>query len=407
MFVSHPSPLSLLGVLFDLLAILVMSKKMDSAKMTVFFSLLALHIFVSVVYYQYTVDYTADAPLYYFDRGRMSHSAFAFGTVFLARFTQFMKNTIGGTYFDYFLLFQAFGFWGIILMARSFEEIRDHLGIQATGPTIALLYFPGLHFWTSALGKDAPILLATSLATWAALKLRTRALQFAIALAIMVLIRPHVALIAVMALAFAALFHSRGNALAKFGLLTLALAGVALIAPTVQSSFGVDLSNANSITDWIASKQQIGVSMAGQTSAVGGSFPVRLLSLLFRPMFFDANGVFGLIASVENVCTVAIIAFLVRSWRQGRFLMQSVFFVRFALIFWLLLCILLAMVYYNVGLGLRQKTMFMPPFFCFFVAQWAWQRRLQMTPFAAPPTQQNMVHAPAAAAIRNAQEAPR
>jgi hypothetical protein len=57
-------------------------------------------------------------------------------------------------------------------------------------------------------------------------------------------------------------------------------------------------------------------------------------------------------------------------WRFGDSvrLARQVFFLRFALVFAGTLALLLSMVYYNVGLGLRQKVMFMPALLTFFVA---------------------------------------
>jgi hypothetical protein len=372
-FASDLTPIAFVGIFLSFLAFPIASKRLNQKRLTILLALLVCHVAASVIYYYYTLDYTADAPMYYYDRGRLGQSAFSFGTVFLIRFTQFWAKTIGGTYFDYFIIFQAFGFWGLVFMMRTFEEIHDRLGSEGTPATVGLLFFPGLHFWSSALGKDAPMFLATSLATWAAMQLRTRFVQFGIALAIMVLVRPHVALIALMSLAIAVTIHRGGNGVTKLGLVVVTAVCAMLITSSVEDTIHVDLSSADSISDWIASKQQSGVVIAGATAA-GGPFPVRLLSLLFRPMFIDANGIFGLIASAENVLAVLMIVFLIRNRRDVVFLTRSVFFLSFCFVFWWFLAILLALVYYNVGLGLRQRTMFMPPFFAFFVAHWAYHR---------------------------------
>jgi hypothetical protein len=231
------------------------------------------------------------------------------------------------------------------------------------------------------------MLLATSLATWAALQLRTRIVQFVLALGIMVLIRPHVALIAVMSLAIAAVIHRGRQGATKALLVAGTVIGAILIAGTVESTLHVDLSSADSISDWIASKQETFAGNQG-TTTTSGPFPVRLFSLMFRPMFIDAHGVFGLIASAENVASILMIAFLIRNRREAFFLTRSVYFVSFTLVFWWFLAFLLAVVYYNVGLGLRQRTMFMPPFFAFFVAQWAYHRLNSMQRTVLPANQE-------------------
>jgi hypothetical protein len=386
-FAADLTPFALIGFFLSLLAFPFASKKLTPRNLLLLSALLACHITASITYYYYTLDNTADAPMYYYDRSGLGQTKFAFGTVFMIRFTQFLAGTIGGTYFDYFIIFQAFGFWGIVLMMRTFEEIHDRIGVAPAPATIGLLFFPGLHFWSSALGKDAPMLLATSLATWAALQLRSRIVQFVLALGIMVLIRPHVALIAVMSLAIAAVIHRGRQGATKVILVAVTVIGAILISGTVESTLHVDLSSADSISDWIASKQETFGSVAGTTTTVG-SFPIRLFSLMFRPMFIDAHGAFGLIASGENVASILMIAFLIRNRREAFFLTRSVYFVSFSLVFWWFLAFLLAVVYYNVGLGLRQRTMFMPPFFAFFVAQWAYHRLNSMQRTVLPANQE-------------------
>jgi len=97
---------------------------------------------------------------------------------------------------------------------------------------------------------------------------------------------------------------------------------------------------------------------------------VRLVSLLFRPFFFDAQGLFALISSVENVAYLFIIGFMVRAWKNGVLIFRTAVFFRFAFFFAVALIALLTIVYYNVGLGLRQKTMIMPALLTFFGGQW-------------------------------------
>ena len=63
-------------------------------------------------------------------------------------------------------------------------------------------------------------------------------------------------------------------------------------------------------------------------------------------------------------------------WRSGTALAvaRAAMFARFALFFFVMLTILLAMVNYNVGLGLRQKMMMMPALLVFFAAMMAVRR---------------------------------
>jgi hypothetical protein len=88
-------------------------------------------------------------------------------------------------------------------------------------------------------------------------------------------------------------------------------------------------------------------------------------------------------------------------WREVIDLYRKVFFIRFSAVLTLSLILLLAIVNYNVGLGLRERTMFLPPLLSIFVAVWAFRQRMKLAQqpgrVAPPPGPQMPVPAVAAA----------
>jgi multisubunit Na+/H+ antiporter MnhG subunit len=109
--------------------------------------------------------------------------------------------------------------------------------------------------------------------------------------------------------------------------------------------------------------------------------------LMFRPFFIDANGVFALVASLENAILAAMLLYVLRNFNDALQLFRSVFFLKFVIIFASVLALLLAAVYYNVGLGLRQRTMYVPALLCFFVSLLAYRQRFrvaQLSPSELP-----------------------
>ena len=340
-----------------------------------FFTLLVTHLGTSILYYWYVQTAPADTSLYYQEAEVFRRWDFALGTAFLGKLVLFLRDTIGGSYLDYFLLFQSFGFWGLIFLMRTFEEIHLELGMRQTTVSLWLLFLPGLHFWTSAIGKDAPLFLGVSLAVWSVMRLRSRYLAFAIAVAIMLLFRPHIALIAVGGLAIAQLFEPRSNLLAKIGLLAVAAVAVGVIAGTLKSAIDVNLSGGAGALEAVVSKRDMMAQSTGSASLSSAPYPVRVLSFLFRPLFFDAKGVFGIIASLENVFVLFAVGYLVTYLRQAMYLARNVYFLRYCLIVAGLLTLLLSFVFYNVGLALRQKMMLMPALLTFFVAHFSLRKR--------------------------------
>lgn len=359
---------ALLGILLSLAAFPFAHASQSRSRFALFCALFLLHLMASIAYYNYVLVNDADTRLYYFDPYGFMYENFKPGTVFVVQFVQSLKEMIGGSYLDYFILFQATGFWGIVFMVRIFEEISIELGVAQPRLSYLVLFLPGLHFWTSMIGKDAPLFMATSLATWAVMRLQRRYLAFAFAIIVMVLFRPYIALVACGALAIAAGLGRNTRLHVRAFLLLLALGGTIMVAGSVQQSFGVDVTNAESVSDFFAQNSRLGVIAGGETAVVDASYPEKLLSLMFRPFYIDADGPLALVASLENTFILLAVILLIRNFGLCRQAVRQVFFLRFAAFFGILLTLLLAYVYYNVGLGLRQKIMIMPSFLTFLVA---------------------------------------
>lgn len=372
------TPVGLIGVFLSLLALPLSSSRLTQGRTLICLALIITHLASCLVYFTYVQGNSADSRLYYFDPLGMSRWSFQLSTVFTVKLVQFLRDIIGGSYLDYFLIFQSIGLLGIAFVMRTFEELCTKLDSSVPPLAYLLLFLPGIHFWTSAIGKDAPLFFAMSMAMWSILRLRGRLPYFVLSLAIMTLFRPHIALITLMALAIAALFGGQLRFPAKIGLLAFALSGAAATASTVETTFRVSVSNPGSVADFFARTGEVTEKVGGTTAVHGASFPFKLFSLLFRPLFVDANGAFGMIASMENLIIFLIVAYLVKNIRETILLVHSVFFLRFAIILAALLSVLLAMVYYNVGLGLRQKMMIMPAILSFFVAHWVYHTRVRL-----------------------------
>jgi hypothetical protein len=362
--------IGLVGILISLAGFRFARAGESRQRFALFVMLLLAHIGASLAYYLYAQEFGGDVLLYYYDQfGIYNEGHTGLSTVFVINFVQFLKEHLGGSFFEYFLLFQSMGFWGILFVLRSFDDIHIELGQPTFNRLYLLLLLPGLHFWTSSIGKDAPVFLGVAMCTWAAFRLQTRYLVFAAGLVIALLVRPHITLIALVALALTVLLGRNTRMLTRGALLAVTVGGIVSVAGLVSDTLnGLNLTSTDSVTEFIETKSSVSEESGGDLSIMGASFPVKLFSLLFRPFFVDATGALGYVASLENVVLMLIILALV--WRFGTSLQvaRGALFARFAFIFFVMLTILLALVNYNVGLGLRQKMMMMPCLLTFFVA---------------------------------------
>jgi hypothetical protein len=338
-------------------------------------SLMVLHLVAALWYYRYVQFNTADTYFYYYTPANFAHVGFGIGTVFVVKTTQFLKMDLGATYLDCFMMFQAFGFWGLMILMRLFQEIHIKTQTPESVLPIYLLFLPSIHFWTGAIGKDAPLLFAVCLSTWAVMNLSNRMIAFLTGLLVMVLFRAHIAMITVVALAVAALMHGRMTIGRKAMLLIVLVAGAGVLVNAVNSSLTIDVTSAGSVSNFFTERDNIAATATGGTSIGNAAFPIRLFTLLFRPLFIDAGGLLGFVTSLENLGSIALFGFLIIQRKTVRALYKRVFFVRYTLAMSIILILLLALINYNVGLGLRQRVMIMPPLFALLVATWALRPR--------------------------------
>lgn len=357
------------GILLGLAASLAAFLNPTRMRVVVFVLVYLLHIGASIFYYDLVKNGGGDAALYYYDPTDIYGEGFGFNTAFIVYVVQLPKSLFGGTYLDYFLLFQAVGFLGLVALMRTFEEIYAEAGVPQPIVTYALLFLPSLHYWTSAIGKDSLFFFAVCLALWASMRYKRRLVALALGLALMLAIRPHIAAIAVAAFAGTVIVDRQTRLSIKLPLFILALVGTAASVASVWNAFQVDLTNVDTYTDVLASREAIATSESAGNTAVTGSFPIRLLSLLFRPFFVDANGAIGLIVSTENALFALILGYLLLHFRSTVQMFRTVAFARYALVSSAVITVALAVGYYNVGLGIRQKaTMVLPGILVAFVA---------------------------------------
>jgi hypothetical protein len=378
----------LVGIILGFFAIPVAFTQATRLKVAYMTMIYMIHVAASVIYFRRALDGAADSAMYYYDPFQSYQDGFNVGTQGLIFIIQYLRSSVGGTYLDFYLIFQAIGFLGIAILLRVFEEIHDELRLPHATYFYAFMAIPSLHFWSSALGKDGPFLLATSLALWASMRLPSRTKALIGALLLMLFIRPHIALIAGAALSLAVLVGRGIPVYLRIVLFIVAVAGTGVAATALESAYAIDITSAESIGQQFERVDNVLNSEDAGSTAVSASFLVRLGSLMFRPLFFDAQELFALIASVESLLLIWMVMLLLARSRDVFQVFRNVLFARFALIYASGLTLFLAIGYWNVGLGLRQKwTMLVPMYLVLLVTVLAVGRARRRGMAEAVPTE--------------------
>lgn len=375
--VCEPMILALVGIVVSFLAYLIAFPDRNRRRFDIYLALLALHLAATIGYWLYHFESAMDAFLYYRDPFNFYQlDAFASGTYFIVHVVQTLKGAFGGSFLDYFLLFQCFGMIAIALMIRAFTDIADSLGIELPLPAYALLFLPGLHFWSVAIGKDAPMLMAIALAVWSAIRIQQRFIWLGVAILIMVAIRPHVGAITLLAVLIAFLAGRNVSTLVRLALVPPVIVGLLVSGGMAGERLGIDVTDAESVSGFLEYQQSLGEAHGAGDDLQSLPFPMKVATLLFRPFFFDAKGIMGLVASFENLVLLLLFGWAAMQWRMLIRLVGRVYHVSFCLTFSAVLTIGLALINYNVGLGQRQKMMIMPAVLLVVVTLYLYRRFL-------------------------------
>src|SRR5690554_3948168 len=187
---------TILGLLISLFAFLIAFPNARNRRFELYAPLMVVHLVACVAYWLMSFEAAVDAYTYWRDPYNfIAKDPLESGTYFIVHVVQTMRDVMGGSFLDHFFFFQCFGMIGIALLIRMFGEIADSLHVEVPLIVYLVLFLPGLHFWSVAIGKDGPMMMATCLSLWAAFRIQRRAIWMAIAIIIMALIRPHVAAI--------------------------------------------------------------------------------------------------------------------------------------------------------------------------------------------------------------------
>jgi hypothetical protein len=349
------------GVAFIALGVLLSFGLAVSLRSASLVPLFFCHLGAAFFNWQYSLDKPADARGYFAQIA--DFSSFAPGTDAINWFVATIRDALGASYLDLFMVFHLFGYLGIViffrLCQRAVGELTAPPGRLATLPYV-LAFLPGFHVWTSVMGKDEIVFLGIALFLWGLIHPTLRFLALAAGLAMCFVIRPHIAALLAVACGLAAIVSSdvplAGRALLAggFGL------GLIAVLPFLTRFVGLESLNSAAAVEMVDKYQSSNLDGGSSIDISQYSYPYQVFTYLFRPLFFDANGLLGLIVSCENLVLLAVCVWCAPSlWRALRAGTQT-FFLRFNFIFWALSTPILATTTSNLGLALRQKIMVLP-----------------------------------------------
>ncbi len=282
-----------------------------------------------------------------------------FVRIVTAEFYHYTTPTkIGG-----FVFFSWIGLMGLLLFARGFRRVFP----EAQRRYLLLVMFaPSLMYWPSSIGKEALAIFGLGLATYGvALMLTNATIIGAVCIAGGIIevtyVRTHVAMVVTVAMTIALLLRKRkgvkasGTVATFFLLITLG----SFVLTQANDYFGTNLLDGTSaVTDEFDAAQDRTEQGGSQfTPAPAWNFPMRAITVLFRPLPVEATSPQELVTSVESFAYAIALAI------AGRRLLKSIrrdyayaIFAIVAVVFFVIVFGNFA----NFGILARQRTQILP-----------------------------------------------
>ena len=332
------------------------------------------HTFFSFVYAWYVNKFGGDA-IYYYDEAQNGNYSFGLSTSFIVYISTFFYEFANLSFLSMVILFGIFGIIGLLAFDASLRCVIKDAPKKIKLLATIIVFMPSVSFWSSGLGKDSIAFTAINLILWASLNLNKRKLILIFGITSLFLIRPHVAVLLLLAFSPAILMTKNLKFSIRIIYFFILVITLILIVPFALeiTNFKQNL-NLENVMDYLKNRQEYNwKDWDGGIDISSMSLSMQIFTYLFRPLPFEAHNIFALVASLENIFLMYLFVMGLFSKFNGR--RVSVNPHLYSSFFWLYsiaALILLSMTTANFGISVRQKWMFLPfliVLFIFYIAE--------------------------------------
>jgi hypothetical protein len=334
------------------------------------------HIFLSFVFF-YTVNESGgDAIKYWYDAKTLNFielktlvSKDFEPTIFMYLLNYIPSNILELSFYIGNLFYAVIGFWGYVLFLQilkakipNYSNLRK-LKVASVSIFPVLLFMPNLHFWTSGIGKDTLLFFAIILFIFAFTKKKRRLTNVFFAAILSFLVRPHMLLFLVVGFGLGYVLSSNVAVYKKGFILFIGLLILIPLLSTVLEFVNLESLDTNTIEEFSTTKADNLSEDSGSAIDLSSyPFPLKLLTFLYRPLFFDAPNVLGLVVSLENTFYILLTLSLFKKSFFTK-IKNANFFIKGSFYFFIISACALSLILGNLGIIIREKTMILVPFF--------------------------------------------
>lgn len=323
------------------------------------------HLLLALAYYGYVLANPSDSIAYYDKvvlnyRGDSWASFYGTSTTFIEFIGYPFIKFMAFSYEAVMALFAFFGFLGFIYFYIFFKEnIRFKHTFLGFDLLTFIFLLPNLHFWSSSFGKGSIIFLGLGLYFFGVSQISRRWIALVIGGLIIYHVRPHIMLVILISSGIGFMFTTKGVSMSLRAVFLIGV-GIAFffIYEDVFRLVGIDQEEAVSESLNLTHRATELTKATSGVDITSYSLPFQLFTFLYRPLFFDAPGILGLVVSFENVIYL-LLTLKMFTLTGIKFLPTSNFLVKTAFFSFLTVSVALAQISGNLGLALRQKSQVM------------------------------------------------
>ena len=247
-----------------------------------------------------------------------------YGTQLVTFITGIFYLFTGPTLVGAFVFWAWLGLLGMLFFYKAFG-IAFPNGDRRLFAILIMLY-PSMALWTSSLGKDALVCFSLGLGTYGAARLMRRLslsgfLMMGVGLGGVMLIRPHVAGIAVVAVAASSLWRpTRAGLLSPIVRIAVVLVFAVVAIFVVRTSAGyvqLDDLTPDGLLSYIEDRQERtergGAAIQRMLPTNPVAFADGIITVFFRPFPWEAHNAFAMVSAVEGF---VLILLFIRKWKS-------------------------------------------------------------------------------------------
>lgn len=298
-----------------------------------------------------------DTLTYFYDLTYSLGSAIKPGTSFITHLTWWLRSGLGAEFDDLMAIYALSGIIAYALMIRLLVDY--HRDVPPSWLATVMLLLPANHFYSSAIGKDGLCMLGVAAVVLGMARFPSRIVLTGLGLLILVLTRPHIAGITVIAVGFVLMFSASSRAARVFAIVMLLAAPFAGFF-IFRTFLDINIFDLDQVTTMLADRDQ---ALSSSTFTINyiQNPALRVLSFLLSPFFFDAANALALLASFENLVLFLVLCIIVRNFVRYKLYRDG--YPRILMVYAICIALFLGLTNYNIGLGLRLKAMLFPILF--------------------------------------------